>query len=111
MARPNKNTDDKASKVLPPIRVTDSEKAMIRSRAAQAGMTMSEYIRQMALYGEVTIRQSQYDHGFVEQLRRIGVNLNQQTKALNSTGAVRPELPVRWGKLATLIDHILENMQ
>ncbi|MEO1263604.1 MAG: plasmid mobilization relaxosome protein MobC [Bacteroidota bacterium] len=83
---------------------------MIRSRAARAGMTMSEYIRQMSLYGEVTIRQSKYDHAFVEQLRRIGVNLNQQTKALNSTGVVRPELPVLWGKLETLIDHILENM-
>ena len=71
-------------------------------------MNVSEYVRDMALHGAVhVVRERRLDFETAEQLRRIGVNINQQTKALNSTGIMPIELRRLWVKLDTVLDGIL----
>lgn len=109
MARPIKNDSERHTKVLPPIRVTEGEHAAIQGRAAQAGMTMSEFVRQMALKGKINIRRSRHDFETAEQLRRIGVNINQQTRRLNATGEVPTMLRLLWSDLQKILDDILKD--
>ena len=107
MARPLKETHEKNSCVLPPVRCTGDERQDILTKAQSLGLSLSEYIRQMALNGKVVIKQSKYDVDLIDQIRRIGINLNQQTKRLNGTGEVSPELKQCWSKLNGLLDDIL----
>lgn len=108
MARPLKNDEEKLTRRLPHIRCTEGEYAAFLSKAAQAGMSLSEYVRQMAMNGKIVIQQSKFDFELADQLRRIGVNINQQTRRLNMSGRVSPELRSLWAKLETILDQILE---
>lgn len=79
--------------VLPPIRCSVKEQARIREKAATAGVSVSAYVRHKALSGRVAVRKShRIDPAYVEQLRRIGVNLNQITKAVHEEARIPPEL-------------------
>ena len=107
MARPLKNDAERFNRRLPHVRCTENELELVQHRAERAGLSISEYVRRMALFGEVTIQQTRFDFQLVEQLRRIGVNINQQTRSLNSTGAIPVELKRLWGKLESLLDEIM----
>lgn len=108
MARPKKTPAERFSKQLPPVRCTKGEYASIQVRASQANMTVTEFIRRMALAGEVIVQESRHDFQTVDQLRRIGININQQMVVLHSTREAPPELVRLWSKLETILDHILE---
>ncbi|KAB2915557.1 MAG: plasmid mobilization relaxosome protein MobC [Bacteroidetes bacterium] len=109
MTRPVKDETEKQNTVLPPIRCTVYEKAQISQKAEQSGMTLSEYVRQMALKGKIVIKQSLVEFTYFDQLRKIGVNINQQTRQLNATGIVPEQLPRLWEKLEELMDKMLES--
>lgn len=109
MARPTKDETKKQNTVLPPIRCTAEEKAQINQKAEQADMSLSEYVRHMALKGKIILKQSLVEFTYLEQLRKIGVNINQQTKALNATGRIPEELPRLWVKLEALMDKMMED--
>lgn len=107
------NPDSKSqkfNKVLPPIRCTEQEKNKIYEQSLKAGLSLSEYIRQMALNGKIMVKQSDVDFETVQQLRKIGVNINQQTKKLNATGKVNYELTNLWKKLDGLLDTIIKKI-
>lgn len=89
MARPKKKAAEKYAKQLPPVRCTESEYAGISARAAQASMTITAFMRQMALTGQVTVQESQVDFALIQQLKGIGNNLNQLTRKAH----VRDEFP------------------
>ena len=92
MARPSKGRDDQLSEMLR-CRLRPAEYLRIRQAAQAAGLTLSDYIRRMLLRGEVTVRQSRsLDPDVYDQLRRIGVNLNQAVHKLHATGQIPPEL-------------------
>lgn len=110
MPRPVKNKANRLNRHLPPVRCTEDEYAMIQSKAAQAGITVSEFLRRMALRGQITIRRSTYGPAVAEQLRRIGVNINQQTKRFNSTDEMPPELYRLWQKLDVILNEIIDKM-
>ena len=110
MARPKKSAAEKFSKQLPPVRCTEGEYASIQASASQASMTMTEFIRQMTVNGEVVIEENTYDFQTVDQLRRIGVNLNQIAKVANSTGEVSPALQSVCNKLDTILDQFIANL-
>lgn len=107
MARPKKNVAEKQDSRFPTVRCTKGELASLKTRAAQAGMTMSEYVRTMALNGKVTVKQNKYDFELVDQLRRVGVNINQQTKIANATGELPPGLRSLWRRLEGILDEII----
>lgn len=85
MARPKKQPSEKLSRRLPHIRCTESEYASIQAKASQAGMTLSSYVRQAALSGQVVVKESTEDE-LLWQVRKIGTNLNQLTKRAHQTG-------------------------
>lgn len=60
---------------------------MVKRKAAKAGLTVSEYVRQMLIYSDkatvMLADTSPFEAALVE-LRMQGVNLNQIAKQLNS---------------------------
>ncbi len=69
------------------------EYATIRQLANAARMSFSAYARAMCLNGQIVINQTRsLDADAFDQLRRIGVNLNQAVHKLNATGKHSPDL-------------------
>jgi hypothetical protein len=77
-------------------RLTDDELEAIRTRATAQHMTISEYLRHVALEGTATKRKRRDpvhalpDHALMFELNKIGVNLNQIARLYNS-GQPMPE--------------------
>ena len=88
MARPKKAPDELRSERLPAPRVTASELVFIEEQAARAGLGLAEYCRRRILGFRVTSRRSSADDRVLAELNRIGVNVNQIARAMNSD---RPE--------------------
>ena len=85
------------------VRVTDAELADFRSRASDAGMTVSDLIR-FRLTG-YRVRQTSADKTRLRELSRIGSNVNQLARWANSRKAAASALEVvLW--LGRLIDAI-----
>lgn len=63
------------------IRVTENEKAKILRKAEKAKLTITEYIVKSSLNSNIIVEadKSQY----INELRRIGNNINQITKKVN----------------------------
>lgn len=86
MARPRKASADRFSETVS-FTLQPAQLVAIRQRAAAAGLSLSEYIRTLLLNGKVVMRKSQaLDPDTYDQLRRIGVNLNQAVYRLHMTG-------------------------
>ena len=88
MARPAKEPIEKRTHWLK-FRINETERAQIGTMAEKTGLSLSEYMRRMALNGHIEIRESQADFELIRALERIGVNLNQITKKLNTTGQLQ----------------------
>ena len=87
MARPQKKNDERRDCVLPPLRCTCTERAIIQANAAQAGMSVSHYVRAGALSGDkIIVREPVADNRLVQALLAIGRNLNQLTKKAHIFG-------------------------
>ncbi|WP_423927262.1 plasmid mobilization protein [Candidatus Palauibacter sp.] len=103
MVRPRKPEAERRSRTIC-VRVTTAEAAAIAERAADAGLTKGAYIRRRTL-GQPIRTAAVHRLGARErvELYRIGVNLNQIARALNS-GASAPtgtlEAVERVGELA-----------
>lgn len=108
MARPTIDDATKLSHSLPPVRCTEAEKQLIKINARKAGLSVTEYIRQMTFRGKVVIQENNLDLETIHQLRKLGINLNQQTKKLNATGVMPVELKHLWVKLDAVLDKMLE---
>lgn len=75
------------------VRVTDDEHAAIEAAAGAAGMTVSAFFRSLLLEGAGVQPMLTEDDRVIfavlrEDMRMIGVNLNQVARALNSGRAV-----------------------
>ena len=72
------------------ILLTASEKNLLRLNAAHAGCTLSEYVRQTAVYSTppspIIVDMDELTRLHFE-LRKEGVNLNQLVRAINTYGA------------------------
>ncbi len=108
MARPTKGDSEKLSAVLP-VRCTETDKEIIRNRSKEVGMSSSQFLRELGTKGDIQMRQSQYDFETVQQLRKLGININQQTKKLHATGFASKELKALWQKLDTVLTDMMEN--
>jgi hypothetical protein len=92
MTRPRKGRDDQLSEMLR-CRLRPAEYLRIQRAAQKADMSLSDYVRAMLLSGQVIVRQMQsLDPEAFDQLRRIGINLNQAVHKLHATGRIPPEL-------------------
>ena len=68
------------------VRVSDSEKEMIRTKAKQANMSLSEYV--VALAKERKIFNLPELPNLIFQISKIGVNINQIATVANSKKSV-----------------------
>ena len=84
----NKKDNKKDNKVLMSLRISAEDKEQIEEKARKTGLTTSEYIRRCALgrklpcYGDTSLLKE-----YSMQLGKIGSNLNQIAKHLNSGGS------------------------
>lgn len=108
MARPKKSAQDSRTHQLPAVRCNAWEYERITERAKSAGLSQSAYLRQMALYGKVQIKQSRTDTAVILQLRRIGVNLNQLTHAAHLGQPVQDELHVMLTRIRAILDEAIK---
>jgi len=93
MARPKKAAAESRGKSIA-FRVTPEEKASIDARAAQAGMMRSDFVREMAMTGKVVVRQSKNPNfQLINELNKIGVNLNQLVHNAHIYGRMPKTLP------------------
>lgn len=99
---------------LPRTRCTKSERAAIDARAAQAGFTLSEYMRRVGTKGKIIIKESKADTGMVRQLLGIGNNLNQYVKRTHIGGLTAQEHDLLFGtieKLETVLNRLLHDTE
>ncbi|WP_108676687.1 plasmid mobilization protein [Acuticoccus yangtzensis] len=118
IARPVKDPFEQRSAQVN-IRLTAAERAVLEARAHAAGTSMTDFVRQAALGGKgkgrrktpepVPVALSESDFALRNELRRIGVNLNQIARVLNADGVVPPEaLAAVAEKLDRIFDRLLE---
>ena len=90
MARPRLDDEERRTRTVG-VRVTAAEAAELRERAQAARLSMGAYLRRRAL-GERVRMAAELRLGAAElrELNRIGVNLNQMARALNSRAVSSP---------------------
>ncbi len=84
--RPKLALSEKKKYVLPPVRVDTSDFYTVKAMAKQAGLTLTEYQRQMILHGKVVERFSPEHMDIYRQLAGIGNNQNQLARQANTYG-------------------------
>lgn len=107
MARPRKQPASRRTAWIS-YRVTPEEKAAIQAQAAQAGFSIGDFSRQAAKKTRIVIQQSTADFESIDQLRRVGVNLNQIARAANAGGALPPYLERLCARIETLLDRLFD---
>jgi hypothetical protein len=105
MARPKSSDLSKKSEAVK-VRLTMAERAQLQAKADEASTTVTAFLRASALGAEVKVtRSTAPDFAVRDELRRIGVNLNQIAKAMNARKDVPPaQLVALCAKLDTLFD-------
>ena len=58
----------------------------VKRRAEKAGLSLSDYGRQMVLTGQAQVRLSPEENAVLNQVARVGNNLNQIAKKANADG-------------------------
>jgi hypothetical protein len=83
MSRPKINEQDKRV-VQVNIRLTTEESTKVNGYAMACGLSPANWIRQKAFTGkDPPVRMTPLDASIYQELKRIGVNLNQATHKLN----------------------------
>lgn len=82
------------------------EYAAVKRRATSAGLTLSDYGRQLILKGKAEARMSNEQTALLGQLASLGNNLNQLAKKANADG-IR-SIAIEASKLLTQIGTILD---
>ena len=93
------------------FRVTPKEKEIINNKAVSCNKTVSMYLRDCALEKEIKVING--DNSIAEELRRIGNNINQIARGVN-TGYItavnltetRKELIEIWQSLNLLVQDV-----
>jgi hypothetical protein len=85
MARPKQSSTDNRTERLT-VRLRVDERVALDDRARRVGLSASEFTRAAALGAEIGAMQSPslVDPELIRAINRIGVNLNQIARSLNS---------------------------
>ena len=107
MARPRINDKDKRIAQIN-IRLTHDEEVRINQYAVASGISPANWIRKKVFTGKLPdLKLSPLDASIYQELRKIGVNLNQATHRLNQ-GDVPKNYLILQLELLTLLNKILK---
>lgn len=86
--------------------LTKLEKLAIQKRAQKAGLNLSDYGRQMVLTGQAQVRLSPEENATLNQVAKLGNNLNQLAHKANADGirSIAFEATRLLGQLSQLLD-------
>ena len=107
MARPRLGAEERRTRTIG-VRVTEAQAAELAERAQATRLSMAAYMRCRALGQPVRMaRERRLGAAELRELNRIGVNLNQMARVLNSGGATAPaetrEVVERVGELVAAL--------
>lgn len=109
MSRPKVNEQDKRV-VQVNIRLTAEENNKVSGYATTSGLSPANWIRYKIFAGKnPPVRMSPLDASIYQELRKIGVNLNQATHKLNQ-GDFPKEFQVTQLELLLLLNKILKTL-
>jgi len=92
MPRPRKEDAERRTAQIG-VRYTERELEQLALAAARAGLPVAAYIRQLSLSGRVVVAERRsLDWPVLDELRRIGINLNQAMRVANARGRISPAL-------------------
>jgi hypothetical protein len=107
MARPKINDIDKRT-VQVNIRLTNYENTKVNEYATASGLSPANWVRAKIFTGKFPpVKMSPLDVSIYQELKRIGVNLNQATHKINQ-GDFPKEYPVLQLQLLALLNKILK---
>lgn len=90
--------------------VTPEEKKMIRKRMILSKTSnMSVYLRKMAIDGMIVNTDTTYLKAMYQEMHKIGVNINQIAKKVNTTGELYPEEMKELKEMVKELWHILRS--
>ena len=90
MARPRLGEEERRRRTVG-VRVTEAEETELRERAQAARLSMGAYLRRRALGQRVrSAVERRLGAAELRELNRIGVNLNQMARTLNSGAVASP---------------------
>ncbi|MBT2561697.1 hypothetical protein J7E50_12705 [Pedobacter sp. ISL-68] len=100
------------------IKCTLYERKVIEARAKSAGLTVSEYLREMGLTGKIDRRNKALPKevlGFTAMLNHLAANLNQLAKKRNANDELSPleraALKTQSGQLKDIAIQIKSHLQ
>lgn len=88
------------------VLLTRLEKLAIQKRAEKAGLNLSDYCRQMVLSGQAQVRLTPEENAVLNQVAKLGNNLNQIAHKANADGirSIAIEAARLLGQLSQLLD-------
>lgn len=94
------------------VQFTPTERKQLGEAAQRSGTAIGEYVRQLCLRrgGKAPttagVRRNPDAKALADELRAIGINLNQLARVANQTGEIRRE-----GELSMVIDRLVDTME
>lgn len=99
------------------VRVSDAEHSAIEEAAKSAGMSVSAFFRSLLLEGAgvrpiLTAEDRLVIGALLEDMRMIGINLNQVARALNAGKSVHPaELDINLGNVQRIQAAVMSELR
>lgn len=99
------------------VRVSDAENAAIEEAAKSAGMSVSAFFRSLLLEGAgvrpiLTAEDRLIMAALLEDMRMIGINLNQVARSLNAGKGVHPsELDINLGNVQRIQAAVMSELR
>ncbi|QQA45109.1 plasmid mobilization protein [Pelagovum pacificum] len=107
MARPKKDPTERRTEQVN-IRLSPAELSLLQQKADAGGLSLTAFVRAAAERKPVRVAATSDDFELRQELRRIGVNLNQIAKALNTRKEALPASLVRsCEQLEVIFDQML----
>ncbi len=91
------------------VRLTAEDYFLVKAKAREAGMNMSEYIRSALQKSEVRQRLSPEHNRLILSLTVMGNNLNQLAKRANQVGYLAVDLRVK--KMINDLDEVIKMIE
>lgn len=88
------------------VRLTISERFIITKKAERAGMTLTAYLRHVAIHGKVTARPSEEDRNIARQLIKMTTEIHQLVVIADKEGMLKAT--AQYESLRNRIDNLID---